>query len=95
MRAAAYAYAEGGPEFDELVLSWAVSRYGAQSVYGRPLSFQEIRSMAMAENVVNAHKSRDAYRDKHNSENWAEWAGKNPKMSRLLDDAARAYEEMG
>jgi len=83
----AYAYAEGGDVTDELVLGWAVSKYGAQAVYGRILSFHEIRMMDLAENVFKAYREREA------SENWAEWADKNRAKARLLAAAGRLTEE--
>ena len=54
----AYEYAEGGEVTDELVLGWAVDKYGAQAVYGRTLSFHEIRMMDLAENVYRAYRER-------------------------------------
>ncbi len=85
----AYAFAEGdAPIPDEVVLARNVEHYGAQAVFGRPLSFHEIRMMTMAENVVNAHQAR------RKSENWAEWAEKNPTLAELLGHAGRLYEEL-
>ena len=84
-----YAYAEGdAPIPDELVLARNVEHYGAQAVFGRTLSFHEIRMMTMASNVVNAHQAR------RKSENWAEWAEKNHGLAELLGIAGRLYEEM-
>ena len=79
----AYDYAEGGEVTDELVIGWAVNKYGAQAVYGRTLSFHEIRMMDLAENVFRAYKEREA------SGSWAEWAGKNRAKARLLAEAGR------
>jgi acetyl-CoA acetyltransferase len=82
----AYEYAEGGEVTDELVLGWAVDKYGAQAVYGRTLSFHEIRMMDLAENVYRAYREREA------SENWAEWAEKNHAKARLLAEAGRLVD---
>ena len=87
MKVAAYAYADGGgPIPDELVLAWSIDRYGVEAIFGRPLSFQEVRTMTLADNVYSAFKERAR------SENWAEWAGKFPDKARLLADAGRLYD---
>lgn len=84
----AYEYAEGeGPVTDELVLAWAVEKYGSQSVYGRTLSFHEIRMMDMADNIVRA------YYERSRSDNWAEWAEKNHAKARLLNAAGLLAQE--
>lgn len=83
----AYQFAEGGPATDELILGWSVEKYGAQAVYGRTLSFHEIRMMDLADNIVKA------YHERKRSENWAEWAENNRTKSRLLNNAARLAEE--
>jgi len=59
----------------------AVNRYGAWAVYGRPLMADEMRLMAMANDLETAYKSRAA------SESYATWAQKNPGLARLLGDA--------
>ena len=84
----AYAFAEGGEPTDELMLGWAIDKYGVQSVYGRTLSFHEIRMLDMADNVVRA------YRERAQSENWAQWAEKNHAKARLLGRAVKLYEEL-
>ncbi len=86
--AAAYAYAEeGGQATDELALAWAVAKYGAQAIYGRTLSFHELRMMDRAENIFNA------YRERSGSDNWAKWAEDNPEKARLLAAAGKLYDE--
>ena len=91
---AAYAYADGGDQMpDELILSRTVDKYGAQAVFGRTLSFQEIRSMSLSENVVNYYRERDNYRDETGVKNWAEWAGKNPGKANTLNAAGMLYDE--
>ena len=84
----AYAYAEGGEVTDELVLAWAVGKYGAQAVFGRTLSFQEIRVMDIADNVFRA------YRERERSDNWAKWAQDNPDKARLLAQAGKLAQEV-
>jgi hypothetical protein len=86
---AAYAYADGGGQMpDELILSRTVDKYGAQAVFGRTLSFQEIRSMSLSENVYSA------YQERARSENWAQWAEANPGKARLINAAGMLYEEI-
>jgi hypothetical protein len=81
----AYAYAEGGPITDEIVLARSIDRYGAQAVFGRTLSFHEVRMMTLADNIANAHYERQR------SENWAEWAEKNRGKNELLVAAGKLY----
>lgn len=82
MRAEAYRYAESGTHPpDELVELSYIDRFGAEAVLGRPvLSAGEIFRMTVAENIKNALHSRKE------SQNWAEWAGKNPAAAKLLAD---------
>jgi len=85
---ASYAYAEeGGQMPDELILARTVDRYGAQAVFGRILSFHEIRMMTLADNVVTAYKERAR------SENWKEWTENNPGKAHILNTAGRLYDE--
>ena len=87
--AASYAYAEeGGQMPDELILARTVDKYGAQAVFGRILSFHEIRMMTLSDNVVTA------YMERARSENWAQWAEANPGRARLLNTAGMLYEEI-
>ena len=58
-----------------------VEKFGAQAVYGRPLSAREIRGMVLAENVVRAYKERQAASD------WAVWARDNPDKAEMLNEA--------
>ena len=84
----AYAYADGGDQIpDELVLARSVERYGAQAVFGRILSFHELRMMTLSDNVVNA------YNERQRSDNWAQWAEANHGKARLLAEAGRLYDE--
>jgi len=83
----AYQFAEGGSPTDELILGWSISKYGAQSVYGRTLSFHEIRMIDLADNVVTA------YHERKRSENWAEWAEKNHAKARILNVAGMLAQE--
>jgi hypothetical protein len=86
--AAIYAYAEGdGPIPDELVLARSIKQYGAEAIFGRTLSFHEVRMITLAENIYNA------YQERQRSENWAVWAHDNPKKAELLGVAGRLYAE--
>jgi hypothetical protein len=84
--AAAYAYAEGGPIPDELVLARSIRQYGAEAIFGRTLSFHEVRMITLADNVFNA------YQERQRSENWAEWSHDNPQKAELLGMAVRLCE---
>jgi hypothetical protein len=85
---AAYAYADAGDQIsDELVLARTVEKYGAQAIFGRALSFQEVRSMSLADNIVKA------YGERNKSDNWAEWSASNPSKARLLNTAGKLYDE--
>jgi len=89
VKVAAYAYADGGgPIPDELVLLWSIDRYGVDAIFGRSLSFQEVRSMTLADNVYSAYKERAR------SENWAEWASTHPTKARLLAEVGLLYDEL-
>ena len=79
----AYAFAEGGDPTDELKLGWAINKYGAQSVYGRTLSFQELRMLDLADNIVKI------YRERAQADNWAKWAEDNPQKARLIGIAGK------
>ena len=46
---------------------------------GRPLYYDEIKNLRAAERVVSA------YTAKFGSEDWAEWARKNPKENEFID----------
>ena len=59
----------------------AVQRFGAWAAYGRPLTANEMRQMALAADLAAAYKSRAA------SESYAAWAQKNPGPARLLGEA--------
>ena len=89
IRAAAYAYADGGPIPRELILLHNIEKYGAQAVLGRTLGAGEIRRMNVAENIVRAYQSRKQ------SDNWATWAEVNPELNRILEDAMLAEREDG
>jgi len=45
----------------------------------------EITRMIAAENIVNAYRSRDAYRV-DGEPNWAQWAERNPSLARILNE---------
>jgi hypothetical protein len=77
--------AEGVGRSKDIEIMRLIERFGTSAVLGREqLSNRELRHMISAENVYNAWKSRDAYRDENGAENWVEWAGKHPDLSALL-----------
>ena len=78
----AYRYAEGVGVSREIELGLTVSRFGAQSVFGRVIGAGEIRRIAMAERIVRA------YREREQAENWAKWVENNPHDAELLSIAA-------
>lgn len=81
----AWAYCLGdGPSPPEIELLAAIDRFGAASVYGRTLRAEEIQAMLLVDNVVTAYRSRAA------SDNWAEWAARNPAANLLLTECARS-----
>ena len=85
----AYAYADGkGPMPDELVILRSIDRYGVNAIYGRPLSFHEIRMMTLADSVVNA------YREREKSDNWGAWTDMNPDKAELLAEAGKLAEDI-
>lgn len=63
----------------ELDLLAKIDRFGVRAVMGRnTLYYGETRRMILAENIYNAYHAR------RRSENWAEWAEKNPAMAKIL-----------
>lgn len=82
--AAAYAYADGGPISNELLLLQYSDRFGAQAVIGSPVGAGELKRMIAAENVVSAYQERARAKEKPG---WAIWAKENPNKARLLEIA--------
>ena len=63
----------------ELDLLAKIDRFGVQAILGRNVLYLgELRAMIFAENILYA------YRERHRSENWAEWADKHPHMAKLF-----------
>jgi len=82
--AAAYAYADGGPQPEELRNLWLIERFGVQAILNRPyLGSKELKSMLLAERVYNA------YKDREKSTEWATWALDNPEDAELLEFARK------
>ena len=79
--AAAYAYADGGPISNELLLLQYSDRFGAQAVIGSPVGAGELKRMIAAENVISA------YQERARNKNWATWAKENPNKAALLEIA--------
>jgi hemoglobin-like flavoprotein len=67
-----------------------IDRFGAQAVMGRPLYAQEIHFMIVAENIANAYRSREVYRDSKGDPNWVEWTQKYEALANILIDAEKA-----
>ena len=63
----------------------ACQKFGAVTVYGRPLGYGEINRMQVAENIINAYRSRAA------SGNWATWIKSNPELHDMLMAEQRIY----
>ena len=70
----------------ELVMLGYVDRFGAEAVYGRTPGAKELKAMVLAENVVNAYKSREQSGD------WAAWARENSSLNKLLIMAVKHGE---
>ena len=86
--ASAYRYADdGGRVPSEIEILSAVDRFGAASVFGRPIGAGEIRRMNVSESIIRA------YRERERAENWAEWARDNRTMAALLAQAAKAADD--
>lgn len=70
------------PQPQELILLSYIDRFGAEAITGnKVLGFGDIKRMVTAENIVLA------YKDRKSSNNWGDWAAKNPSASRLLKKA--------
>jgi len=91
VKAAAYVVADGGQisTSPELELLSNIRVYGAEAVVGRPLGAGEIRRMNVAKNIVNA------YNDKINADNQAQWAKDNKNKDAILMEALKLAMEMG
>ncbi len=74
---------------EEIILSNAVSRYGANGVFGRPLSALEIERMGTANGIVSICHDRNA------SLNHATWATENPEAAKVFDYAMKLALDMG
>lgn len=79
--AAAYAYADGGPISNELLMLQYSDRFGALAVIGRTAGAGELKRMIAAENVVSA------YHERARAKEWATWARDNPDKARMLEYA--------
>jgi len=49
--------------------------------------FGELRRLIVAENIVNA------YRDRSQSQNWAQWTSQNMGMAELLAEAEKLWQK--
>ena len=89
--AAAYAYAEGsGKKPQELIDVQLIDRFGVEAIKNRKyLTKREVESMLLSENVVNR------YRERSESENYAQWVSDNKEMHKMLEHARKQAEELG
>jgi len=86
--AAAYAYADGGPQPEEIRRLRLIERFGVQAILNRPyLGSKELKLMLLAERVYNAYKEREKSTD------WATWALSNPVESELLSFARKQVKD--
>ncbi|KKM05247.1 hypothetical protein LCGC14_1756010 [marine sediment metagenome] len=92
----AYAYANGdAPMPAEIELGNAVNRYGGMAVYGRTIGALEMRSIAIAEKVVNAFHARQGNTALGDQSNWATWSETNQGLADLLGLALREALDLG
>ena len=63
-----------------------VEKFGLAAVLPGGLSIRQARAIRYAEDVVTAYRARAS------SDNWAEWAERNPAANRLLE-RAMTYEQ--
>lgn len=83
--------ADGAPieTSPELQLLTNINRYGTDAVMGRPLGYNEILCMNIAEDIISAYNAR------LKSESWASWAAQNPGLSSVLNESMLIAEEYG
>ena len=63
----------------ELDLLSKIDRFGLKAILGRDTFYHgELRHMIFAENIHTAYHAR------RNASSWAEWAERNPVMSKIL-----------
>jgi len=85
--AAARRYAEDGQRCTELNLLHAIERFGVQAIMGRPMLYaKEIRSMLLAERVVNVIQAVN------NSDDWPAFAREHPKDAALYTEIMKDIE---
>lgn len=79
-----YRYLEDdGPAPIELRTRNLVERYGAQAIYGRPLTVSEITRLDAVSSLTQVFYSWKR------SDNWATWEKANPKEAELLQAVRR------
>ncbi len=67
-----------------------IDRFGAGAVYGRLLGVGEMRRIMRAEAIIDAYRSRAAWRDEGGALSMADWAAKHAASSRMLNEAMKA-----
>ena len=82
MTADAYRHANENKHSPEISMLASIDRFGLEAITGRrQFYFYEYNRLIIAENIVNAYRSRAE------SQNWSEWARKNPELAHLLTSA--------
>lgn len=53
-----------------------------------------MRRMMYVENIVNAYRQREHWRDDSGQPSMADWARQYPQLSRMLNEAAKIAEDL-
>ena len=82
VKADAYRHANDNRHSPEISMLASIDRFGLEAITGRrQFYFYEYNRLIVAENIVNAYRSRAE------SQNWSDWARKNPELAQLLASA--------
>lgn len=80
----AFMYASEGHYSQEIDTLNKIDRFGIEAIIGRrQFYYGELRRMILAENIVNA------YRTRAKSSNWPAWVQENPVMADILMEAEK------
>lgn len=80
--------ADGGPQPEEIRAGRLIDRFGAQSVYGRPLGYLEMRRITVAENIERICR-------KWQEKDAAKWFAKHPDDLKTLTWAKEQAKKHG
>ena len=72
------------PQPTEIKAGRLIDRFGAPTVYGRPLGYHEMRRILLAESVEHVCR-------KWNEKGSGKWFAEHPDDTRLLEWARKAY----